>query len=88
MHKYVTRQSVLFAHRVQVLSGVETNLKNAEEDTEPQQGCRLARRGIERRMLWGFVPFVCSEQLRRKNRKASHDRAHSERRAAQQGLSG
>lgn len=31
MHKYVTRQRVLFEHRVQELSGAETSLKNAEE---------------------------------------------------------
>ncbi len=34
MHKYVTRQMVLFAHRVQELSGAETSLKNAEEDID------------------------------------------------------
>lgn len=81
MHKYVTRQRVLFEHRVQELSGAETSLKNAKADAatargaQPQPGCGARTAG------W-FVPFVCSEQFEKKNRKASHDRAHSERRAA------
>ncbi|CEF55659.1 hypothetical protein predicted by Glimmer/Critica [Acetobacter ghanensis] len=56
MHKYVTRQNVLFAHRVQELSGAETSLKNAEED-RTMDGSALTHTGIWRGNSVVLGPF-------------------------------
>jgi hypothetical protein len=82
MHKYVTRQRLLFAHRVQELSGAETSLKMRKQGRAIARWRTAPDRGVAQELCGGLQLLYVRNSLRRKNRKASHDRAHSERRAA------
>lgn len=55
MHKYVTRQRVLFEHRVQELSGAETSLKNAEEGMDHGKVARRTKGASGARTPWGMA---------------------------------
>ncbi|MBB6455662.1 hypothetical protein HNR55_000223 [Acetobacter lovaniensis] len=82
MHKYVTRQRLLFAHRVQELSGAETSLKMRKYGRATVWWRIAPDRSVTQELWGGLQLLYVRNSLRRKNRKASHDRAHSERRAA------